>query len=125
MDGSGLILQSDWHVIAATDQPADPGARVDRIENGIVDVYLLLQVQIDCAKIGVRAVEGSPVEATPAAVWNTSGRRICGGGIRKPDDKWLVHLDLDGRDIVVEQAARFGKQVSLVGTGLIAQFREP
>ncbi len=104
MHRRGLILQGDRRVIAAADQSAHPRARVDRVEDGLVDVHLLLQVQIDRAEIGAGAVERRPIQTASAAVRDAARRGIGGGRIRKPDDKWLVHLDLDGRDVVVEQA---------------------
>src|SRR5687768_3007304 len=108
MNGGGLVLQWHRYKVATAHDPVDPGAPVHSIEDGIVNIKLLLKIQVDRIDIGVRAIERCPIQAASASVWNTSGCRICGGWIGEPNDHWFVDLSLHWKNVVIEQASHLG-----------------
>ncbi len=125
MDGGRLILQRHRHEVTAADQSIDPGAGIDGIEHGIVNIHLLLDVEIDRGQVILGTVEGGPVIAATAPVGNASRCRIGGGWIGQGDDERLVDRLLDRGDIFIQQAAGFGEQIGLVWRGRVAQPGEP
>ena len=66
MYGCGLILQRHGREVATADKAADPRTGIDRVEKGIVDVELLLQIELHVVQIRVRSIKRRPIGATAA-----------------------------------------------------------
>src|SRR6266540_2871448 len=85
-----LILQCGRRIISAADDAADPWTRVDRIENGFVNICLRLQINSHCAYISIRSAECHPIKTSTTAICNTAASQAGGRWISERENNWFV-----------------------------------